>query len=112
MGTAGLVTDNGSRVFVAFGDFFFGQNTYRITTAYMRGNLNYDLYGIGVIAGREGHKYPLEQSREVFRAEALRCVGWDFFVGLRFWSGDSIVTPRASDIDEYHRRQIWDFTRP
>ena len=95
VGSAGLITNNGSRGFVAYGDLFFGQDTYRVTAGYVHGNINYDLYGIGVSLGREGHKLPLEQSGQVFRAEFLRRIGWEFFLGLRFWSGNSEVTRRA-----------------
>jgi hypothetical protein len=96
IGAAGLVTNNGSRGFGAYADLFLKEDTYRITSVYIYGNLNYDLYGIGIGAGREGQKFPLEQSGQVFRGEVLRRVGWDFFVGLRFWSGGSVVTARAS----------------
>jgi hypothetical protein len=70
------------------------EKTYRVTAAYVRGNLNYDLYGVGLVAGNAGLKLPLEQSGQVLRAEALRRVGWDFFLGLRFWTGGSDVVKR------------------
>ena len=96
VGAAGLVTDNGSRAFALFADLFLCEDTYRITSIYARGNINYDLYGIGVIAANEGRKFPLEQSGQIYRAEFLRRLGWDFFLGLRFWSGGSVVTPRGT----------------
>lgn len=100
VGAAGIVTDNGSRGFGAYADLFIHEDTYRITSVYLRGNLNYDLYGIGIIAGQEGRKFPLEQSGQVLRIEALRRVAWNFSFGLRFWSGGSVVTPRASSAGE------------
>ena len=60
VGVAGLVTNNGSRGFAACADLFFGKVTHRVTSGYLRGNINYDLYGIGLSAGREGLKLPLE----------------------------------------------------
>jgi hypothetical protein len=96
VGVAGVVTDNGTRGFAAFADLFLGEDTYRITSLYVHGNLNYDLYGMGVSAGSAGRKFPLEQSGQVFRAEVLRRVGWDCFIGVRFWTGSSEVAPRLS----------------
>jgi len=96
VGVAGLVTNNGSRGFAAYADLFIKRDTYRITSAYLRGNINYDLYGIGISEARQGLKLPLEQSGQVFRGELLRRLGWDFFLGLRVWSGNSEVTRRSS----------------
>ncbi len=45
IGAAGLFTDNGSRALAFAGELYFGQNTYKATAAYLRGNLNYDVYG-------------------------------------------------------------------
>jgi hypothetical protein len=97
IGMAGLVTDNGSRAFGAYSDLFMRENTFRITAVYARGNLNYDLYGIGLAAGNEGRKLPLEQTGQVFRGELLRRVGWDFFLGLRFLTGSSEIALRTND---------------
>ena len=96
VGIAGLATNNGSRGFGAYTDLFMKEDTYRITAAYVRGNLNYDLYGIGLAAGEEGRKLPLEQTGQVFRSEVLRRVGWKFFLGIRFWAGGSDITLRST----------------
>jgi len=97
VGVAGLVTDNGTRGFGAYADLFLRQDTYRITSVYVRGNLNYDLYGLGVSAGNAGRKLPLEQTGQVFRGEVLRRVGWDFFLGVRLWTGSSVISTRLSE---------------
>ena len=91
IGMAGLVTNNGSRAFGAYADLFMRENTFRLTASYGRGNLNYDLYGIGLAEGNAGRKLPLQQIGQVFRGELLRRVGWDVFVGLRFWTGSSEI---------------------
>jgi hypothetical protein len=96
VGGAGIITNNGSSGFGAYTDLYMKQDTYRITAAYLRGNLNYDLYGIGLAAGNAGLKLPLEQSGQAFRGEILRRVGWDFFLGLRFLTGSSTITIRPS----------------
>lgn len=53
--------------------------------------------GVGVSAGRAGTKLPLEQTGQVFRGEALRRVGWEFFLGVRFWTGSSAISLRLSE---------------
>jgi len=100
IGAAGLATDNGSRGFGAFSDLFLGRDTYRITVLYVRGNLNYDFYGIGVANGGGGKKFPLEQTGQVFRAEISRRLGWQFFLGGRYWDGSSEIVPRGSATGE------------
>jgi len=100
IGLGGIVTNNGSRGFAAYGDFYMKEKTYRVSAIYVRGNLNYDLYGIGLAAGNAGRKLPLEQSGQVFRSELLRHVWWNFFLGVRFWSGSSdIAVRRTSDTE-------------
>src|SRR5438270_10447431 len=96
VGVAGLATNNDSRGFAAYADLYMKEKTYRVTSAYVRGTLNYDLYGVGLIAANAGQKLPLSQSGQVLRAEALRRVGWDLFLGLRFWTGGSEVIKRPT----------------
>jgi MFS superfamily sulfate permease-like transporter len=55
------------------------EDSYRITSLYVHGNLNYHLCGLGSLAGSAGRKLPLEQTGQVFRGEVLRRVGWQFF---------------------------------
>jgi hypothetical protein len=54
VGAAGLVTNNRTRGFAAYADLFIREDTYRITSLYVRGNFNYDLYGVGIAAGQAG----------------------------------------------------------
>ena len=96
IGAAGLATDNGSRGFGAFSDLFISHDTYRITAVYIRGNLNYDFYGVGIANGGAGRKFPLEHTGQVLRAEISRRLGWHFFLGGRFWAGSSQIVPRGS----------------
>ena len=97
VGAAGLVTNNGSSGFSAYTDLFVREDTFRITAMYARGNLNYDLYGIGLAAGNAGRKLPLQQTGQVLRSEVLRRIGWDFFLGMRFWTGGSEIESRATN---------------
>jgi hypothetical protein len=93
IGAAGLFTNNGTRGFALVGQLYLRENTYKITAGFVRGNLNYDLYGSGVSSGL---KLPLEQTGQAFLGEFQRRIGWKFFLGPRFFSGHSIITPRPS----------------
>jgi surface antigen Omp85-like protein len=94
IGAAGLITDNGSSAFAVGGQLFIKHDTYRITGTFAQGNLNYNLYGIGAIAGNANVKLPLKQDGAVFLGELLRSLKWKFFVGPRVLTGHSTVTLR------------------
>jgi Omp85 superfamily domain len=91
VGVAGLVSDNGSRGFAVGGQLYLKENTYQITSGFGRGNVNYDIYGTGVVAGL---KLPLNQTGQAFFGEFLRRVVWKFFAGPRFSTGNSFITFR------------------
>jgi surface antigen Omp85-like protein len=95
VGAAGLVTDNGTRGFALAGELYFKENTYRATGAFVRGDLNYNLYGLG--AGESQLKLPLNQTGQALFAEFLRRLGWRFFLGPRFLWGRSFITVRPSN---------------
>jgi outer membrane protein assembly factor BamA len=94
IGAAGLFTNNGTRGFAVVGQLYLKENTYKITSAFVRGNVNYDLYGSGISSGL---KLPLEQTGQVFLGEFQRRIGWKFFLGPRFSTGHSIITLRPSN---------------
>ena len=96
IGVAGLATDNGSRALTVGGELYFDENTYRAKLLYFQGNLNYSLYGIGRIAGDRNNMIPLKQAGQLFFGELLRQVGWRFFAGPRFITGNSLITVRPS----------------
>jgi surface antigen Omp85-like protein len=93
VGVAGLITDNGSRGFVVGAQLFLKENTYEITSGFAHGNVDYNIYGSGLA---EGQKLPLQQTGDAFFGEVLRRVGWKFFVGPRFITGNSFVTVRPN----------------
>jgi len=95
VGAAGLVTNNGTRALALAGELYFKENTYRTTLAFARGNLNYDLYGLG--AGTSQPRVPLNQTGQVLFAEFLRRLGWKFFLGPRFLWGSSFIALRSAD---------------
>jgi len=96
IGAGGLVTNNGSRGFGLGGDLYLDQARYELKAGYARGNLNYNLYGVGFDAGNQGLKLPLEQAGQAFFLKFLRNVGWDIYLGGRFMSGNSLVTLRLA----------------
>lgn len=100
VGAAGLITDNGSRAFAVGGQLFIRQDTYRATATYVRGNLNYNLYGIGAAAGNADVKLPLKQDGAAFVGEFLRRLKWRFFAGPRVLTGHSDVTLRSAPVSQ------------
>jgi len=96
IGGAGLITNNGTRAFALGGQLFLKEDTYEITAGYGRGNLNYNLYGIGLKAGNAGVKLPLEQTGHIVFAEVVRRTFWKIFVGPRFTDGGSFITVNSS----------------
>ena len=77
-------------------DLFMRENRYELKSAYLRGNLNYDLYGLGFFSGNAGLKLPLAQTGQVFFIEFMRNIGWKIFVGPRFMTGSSLITVRPT----------------
>jgi len=96
VGAAGLITNNGSSGFGLGAQLFMEENRYAITSLYVHGNVDYNLYGIGIPAGNGNLKIPLDQTGQLYFGEALRRIPWQFFIGPRFWTGDSIVTVRPT----------------
>jgi hypothetical protein len=92
IGAAGLYTNNETRGFALGGQFYFKQNTYKVTAGFGRGIVNYDLYGP---ADSAALKLPLKQTGQLFRGEFLRRVGWKFFLGPGFSTGSSTLTLRS-----------------
>jgi len=98
VGAAGLITNNGSRGFVVAGQLYLKQDTYRITAGFGNADLNYNLYGTGIQAGL---KLPLNQTGQAFFGEFLRRIGWKFFTGPRFITGQSLISVRPSSVSNF-----------
>lgn len=88
----GLITNNGTRAWFFGGQLFLKEDRYEVTAGYGRGNLEYNLYGIGLVAGNAGLKLPLSQTGHVFFGEVVRRIAWKIFVGPRFIDGGSFLT--------------------
>ena len=100
LGAAGLITNNGSRAFAVAGQLYMKRDTYHASAAFLQGNLNYNLYGIGASAGNAGFQLPLKQDGSVFLGEFLRKLKWKFFLGPRLLTGHSSIMrePGGSDL--------------
>ncbi len=96
LAAAGLVTDNGSRAMALGGELYFKHNTYRTIAVYARGNLNYNLYGLG--SGDSQPKLPLKQTGQLVFGEFLRRAWWKLFLGPRFFWGSSLITVRPNNL--------------
>jgi outer membrane protein assembly factor BamA len=77
------------------GQFFLKENTYEITTGFVRGNIDYNIYAN---ESPTTLQLPLEQTGHGFKAEVLRRIAWKFFVGPRFMTGSSLVTVRPNSV--------------
>jgi len=98
VGTAGLITNNGSRGFVLGGRINFKEGRYSASSAFVRGNLNYDVYGSGIAANL---RLPLKQTGEAFFGEFLRRIKWKIFAGPRLLNGSSFVTVRPNSVSGF-----------
>jgi Omp85 superfamily domain len=92
VGAAGLITNNGTRGFGLGTETYLKDARYEIKAFYVRGNIDYNLYGVGYVNGSQGLKLPLEQTGSIFFVDFLRKIVWDTYVGVRFVDGDSFIT--------------------
>jgi hypothetical protein len=95
VGTAGLITNNGSRGFAVGAQLYLKENRYRITGGYVHGNIDYNIYGTGM---KSDLKLPLSQTGHAYFGEFLRRVWRQFFVGPRFFTGNSVITLKPSTV--------------
>ena len=100
IGGAIILTDNGTRAWALAGEFYVKQDTYHITTVYLRGNINYDFFGTGTKSGDAGHTLPMKQTGELFLGDFLYRLRWKISIGPRFLSGNSNITLRSENESE------------
>ena len=94
LGGVGLITNNGTSAWAAGTELYFKENRYKVLTGYAHGDLDYDFYGTGTAAGNAGRSFGLNQVGDVYFGSALRRVFWQFFLGPRFWFGNSSLAPQ------------------
>ena len=94
IGGVWLGTDNGTRTWAAGAELYFNQDRYHVLSGFAHGDLNYEFYGTGNSAGDAGIKFGLNQTGDVFFAEAMRRTFWQLFVGPRVWFAKSRLEPQ------------------
>lgn len=102
LGGAGLITNNGSRALALGGNLYLKRGAYQVTSAYVRGHLNYNFYGTGTDDGNAGRKLAITQSGQIFFGEGLRRIGWKFYLGPRVWIARSNITTDLAKSDTDH----------
>jgi len=93
VGVAGLATDDGSRGFALGTRLYMKEDRYRITAGFVHGNIDYNIYGPNFASNL---KLPIVQTGHAYLLEFQRRLFWQFFVGPRFFMGDSILTLKPS----------------
>jgi hypothetical protein len=96
VGAAGLITNNGSRGLALGAQLYLKENRYRITVGYVRGELDYNIYGPGPDLGI---KLPLGQTGHGYFSEFLFRFRRQFFVGPRFLTGNSSIILKSNTVN-------------
>ena len=96
VGAGGLITDNGTRGWGVGTDIYLDKSRYEIESVYAKGNLDYNLYGVGFVNGNAGFKLPLEQAGHFFFFKTLRRIGWDFYGGHTLHRWQLVYHPQAN----------------
>src|SRR5262249_35766790 len=83
-GIGGLFTNNGSRGTAVGARLYLKEDKYRIAIGGGHASINFDLYGVGKIAGERGLFIPLNVKGSGFINETLFQIHKGFYVGFRF----------------------------
>ena len=83
LGVGGLFTNNGSKAIAAGGRLYFKEDRYRVATAVGTANVNWDVYGIGKLAGDQGAYVPLNVDGGGFLSEFLYGLKKGVYLGVR-----------------------------
>ena len=83
VGVAGIFTNNGSRGFALGGRLYMKQDRIRIAAGLASASVNFDVYGIGESAGKEGIFIPLNVDGRAGIGEFLYGLKKGIYVGAR-----------------------------
>jgi Omp85 superfamily domain len=84
VGGGAFYTSNGSWLWAAGSKLYLKQDRFRVTWAFGKAQLHYDLYGIGNAAGDLGLSVPVNQGGKALLAEMLVRVRGKLFLGPRY----------------------------
>jgi hypothetical protein len=84
IGGAGMYASSGSWALGAVAKLYLKEDRYRLTAGYGRGEVNYQLYGIGNAAGVLGISVPIHQGGRALLIEPLVRLKWRIFAGPRY----------------------------
>src|SRR5262249_16776166 len=83
LGVAGIFTNNGSRGVAVGGRLYMKQDKYRVAAGLASASINFDVYGIGVAAGRQGIFIPLNVDGRAGIGEFLYRIRKNIYLGAR-----------------------------
>lgn len=83
VGVAGIFTNNGSRGIAIGSRLYLKEDRFRIAAAIANASINFDVYGIGEAAGRQGFYIPLNVKGGVGIGEFLFRVRKSIYLGAR-----------------------------
>jgi hypothetical protein len=83
IGVAGIFTSNGSRGLAIGGKLYLKEDRFRIAAAVADASINFDVYGVGEAAGRQGVFIPLKVKGGVAYGEFLYRVRKNVYLGAR-----------------------------
>ena len=84
IGGGSFYTSNGSWLWAVGSKLYFKQDRVRLTWAYGKAQLKYDLYGIGNAAGDQGLSIPVNQGGKALFVEPLIRIKGKLFFGPRY----------------------------
>ena len=83
VGVAGIFTNNGSRGVAIGGKLYMKEDKYRVAVGIANASVNFDVYGIGENAGRQGVYIPLNVDGRAGIGEFLYRLRKGIYVGAR-----------------------------
>ena len=83
-GTVGMYTGNGSWGVLLGTSLHLKQDRLRVIAGAVDGNINFDFYGIGKVAGDRGLFLPININGKGFAAQTLFRIAKDLYIGPRF----------------------------
>lgn len=84
VGGGSFYTSNGSWLWAVGSKLYLKQDHFRVTWAYGKAQLHYDLYGIGNAAGDLGRSVPVNQGGKALLVEPLIRIRGKLFLGPRY----------------------------